>query len=218
MKKRQLKGRAQMPDPNRSLFKFKLVWAFDAKGIQPKPQTWYSFDYSGERGLFAEGLDKELRFIWKELLSLCWKNQPLYEGIKWLRPHRCGPLLELYLPAGPAAAGQIAQLERSQGWRELEGHVSQLGFEDFAFRTVCQTHPRQPGNSPGRVNFREFYGFKYLHRNDFIVSSLSQGRLLKVDVYDNIMYHNENHLHTLFGRIQGSESPRLAQTPSTLFG
>ena len=206
MHKKPTKGRALMPDPNHSLFKFKLVWAFDQQGVQPKAQTWFSYDYGCERELFPAGLPKDTRFLWKELLSLCWKDQILYEFIKWLRPHPSEGILELYLPARPQITAQVAQLEADCGWQMLESHVRQLGFTDFAFKSVDKSHPRQAGSSPGCGDFRQFYGFKYLHRNNFIVNSLSQGKLLKVDVYDNLMYHTENYLHTLHGRMQCAPS------------
>lgn len=87
--------------------------------------------------------------------------------------------------------------ENKYGWQLLETYGRSCGFENMRFRTVSRSYPRQPGQSPGLVDFRKFYGFGYFHRNNFIVSSPASGRLLKVDVYDNLMHHCENFLHSL---------------------
>ncbi|SDG72803.1 hypothetical protein SAMN04487996_12293 [Dyadobacter soli] len=197
------KGRAVSPDPNRSLFKFKLTWLPEPNGYQKKSETWYSFDYPIEREMFPEGLDKDLRAQWKTLVALCWKHPELYEFIKWLRPHNKDDDLVLYMPNWDELPPMIPVIEAKYGWGLLENYVHTCGFNDFSFCSVDRSHPRQAGNSPGKTKvFREFYGYKYIHRNDFIVRNLAIGKLLKVDVYDNLMYHSENHLHTMFGRVQ----------------
>jgi hypothetical protein len=200
MKAKPIKGRALRPDPNKSLFKFKLTWAILPDGTQPKSQTWYSYDYSCERQMFPEGLNKELRFQWKKLLQDCWKNPELYEHIKWLRPHVQESILQLYLPNWPGYLDIIRKIEMIYGWVELSNAVKTSGFTDFCFQAVKPVHPRQPGNSPGRKDYTQYYGFKYLHRNDFIIKNLDTGKLLKVDVYDNLMYHSENYLYSLITR------------------
>lgn len=195
------KGRALPPDPNRSLFKFKLTWLPDQNGYQKKSETWYSYDYPVEREMFPEGIDKTLRAQWKQLLAMCWKNDELYEFVKWLRPHNKNDDLILYMPNWPELSALAHAVEAKYGWGLFENYTHTCGFNDFSFCSVDRSHPRQAGNSPGRIDFRQFYGFKYIHRNDFIVTNLATGKLVKVDVYDNLMYHAENHLHTLFGRI-----------------
>lgn len=204
---RKTKGRALPPDPNRSLFKFKLTWLPEPNGYQKKSETWYSYDYAIEREMFPEGLDKTLRAQWKQLLALCWKNEELYEFVKWLRPHNKDDDLVLYMPNWPDHAALAPAIETKYGWGIFLNYAHTCGFNDFSFCTVDRSHPRQVGNSPGRIDFKQFYGFKYVHRNDFIVTNLARGTLVKVDVYDNLMYHSENHLHTLFGRVQTVMEP-----------
>ncbi|MCE7061230.1 hypothetical protein [Dyadobacter sp. CY343] len=204
---KRTKGRALPPDPNRSLFKFKLTWLPEPNGYQKKTETWYSYDYGIERETFPEGLDKNLRAQWKQLLALCWKHEELYEFVKWLRPHNKDDDLLLYMPNWPEINEALQMVESKYGWGLFEAYTHTCGFNDFSFLSVERSHPRQAGNSPGRVDFRQFYGFKYVHRNDFIVTNLAMGKLVKVDIYDNLMYHSENHLHTLFGRIQTVAEP-----------
>jgi len=204
---KRTKGRALPPDPNRSLFKFKLTWLPEPDGSQKKSETWYSYDYGMEREMFPEGIDKELRMQWKQLLAALWKHDELYEYIKWLRPHNKDDNLMLYVPNWPDLSENLPHIEAKYGRGLIENYVHLVGFNDFSLVTVSRTHPTQPGNSPGRVDFRQFYGFKYLHRNDYIVKNLAAGKLVKVDVYDNLMYHSENHLHTLFGRMQTIVEP-----------
>lgn len=201
MIRKPMKARALSPDPNNSLFKFKLSWLDPALPGQVKIQTWYSYDYNTERDCFPHGLDKELRSQWKQLLALCYKHEELYDFVKWLRPYRQGQNLDLYLPNWPELAALMPLLENKYGWQLLEKYGHNCGFETMRFQTVSRSYPRQPGHSPGRVDFRQFYGFAYFHRNNFIISSLTSGRLLKVDIYDNLMYHSENFLHSL-GSIQ----------------
>lgn len=201
------KGRALPPDPNKSLFKFKLTWLPADDGSQKKGETWYSYDYGIEREAFPEGIDKALRMQWKQLLASLWKHDELYEFVKWLRPHNRNDDLLLYLPNWPDLMENVPQIEAKFGWGLFEKYVHMVGFNDFSFQQVARNHPRQASHSPGRIDFRQFYGFKYVHRNDFIVTNLAAGRLVKVDVYDNLMYHPENHLHTLFGRIPTVTEP-----------
>lgn len=204
---RKTKGRALPPDPNKSLFKFKLTWLIEEDGFQKKSETWYSYDYGIERERFPEGLDKDLRAQWKRLLALCWKNEELYELVKWLRPHNKSDNLVLYMPNWPEVMALIPVVETKFGWGLFENYVHMCGFNDFSFQSVDYSHPRQAGNSPGRIDFSQFYGFKYVQRNDFILTNLARGKLVKVDIYDNLMYHSDNHLHTLFGRIQTVAEP-----------
>lgn len=204
---KRTKGRALQPDPNKSLFKFKLTWLPEPNGFQKKSETWYSYDYMIEREAFPEGIGKDLRMQWKQLLALCWKHEELYEYVKWLRPHNSNDILHLYMPNWPELNENVAHIEAKYGWGLFENYVHTCGFNDFSFLSVDRSHPRQAGNSPGRVDFKQYYGFKYVHRNDFIVTNLAQGKLIKVDVYDNLMYHSENHLHTLFGRIPTAIEP-----------
>jgi hypothetical protein len=205
---RRTKGRALPPDPNRSLFKFKLTWLPDADGNQKKSETWYSYDYLIERESFPEGIQKDLRMQWKQLLANIWKHEELYEFVKWLRPHNKDDTLLLYMPNWPEIYESVKMIETKYGWGVLENYVHMVGFNDFALQSVDRSHPRQAGTSPGRVDFKQYYGFKYVHRNDFIVTNLAMGKLIKVDVYDNLMYHSENHLHTLFGRIPAANEPQ----------
>lgn len=195
-----LKARALPPDPNKSLFKFKLSWLDPELPGQVKIQTWYSYDYSTEREVFPCGLDKDLRSQWKQLLALCYKHYELYDFIKWLRPCKNNQSLDLYLPNWPELRAMIPELENKYGWQLLEAYGHNCGFETMQFQTVSRSYPRQPGHSPGRIDFRQFYGFGYLQRNNFIVTSLASGKLLKIDIYDNLMYHSENHLHSLVSR------------------
>jgi hypothetical protein len=197
MIKKPLKARALPPDPNRSLFKFKLSWMDPQVCGQIQIQTWYSYDYNTEREAFPQGLDKELRGQWKQLLGLCYKHSELYDFVKWLRPYKQGEHLDLYLPNWPELSAMISRLESSCGWQLLEAYGHSCGFESLGFQTVSRSYPRQPGHSPGRMDFRQFYGFGYFQRNNFIVSSLASGKLLKVDIYDNLMYHSENFLHSV---------------------
>ena len=203
--KKQTKGRALPADPNKSLFKFKLSWSPQPDGSLPKTQTWYSYDYSSEREIFPEGIGKDLRLQWKQLLSLCWKHQELYELIKWSRPYSQDNHLYLFMPNWPELTANIALIEEKYSKQLLEGYIKSCDFDDFSFEPVKRSHPRQPGQSPGRSDFRQFYGFKYLQRNDFIITNLATGRLLKVDTYDNLMYHSKNYLHTLFDRSSITE-------------
>ncbi|SEJ69415.1 hypothetical protein SAMN04487995_5982 [Dyadobacter koreensis] len=200
---KKLKGRALRPDPNESLFKFKLSWADEHCPQQLKIQTWYSYDYSSERSAFPCGLSKELRERWKRLLGLCWKHDELYEFVKWLRPHQKGELLELYLPNWPQIPAMIPALEKSGAWPVLQSYGQSCGFNAIEFKSVSRTHPRQPSHSPGQTNFKQFYGFGYVQRNNFIAASLASGKLLKIDIYDNLIYHSENYLHSFL-------SPHLA--------
>ena len=201
------RSRALRPDPNTSLFKFKLSWADGQSPPGITTQTWYSYDYSAERAAFPCGLDKELRQHWKKLLALCWKHEELYAFVKWLRPYAQGDRLALYLPNWPELTEMMPQLESRYGWGLLESYGKGCGFARMSFRTVSRAHPRQPGHSPGRTDFRQFYGFGYFQRNHFILSSLASGRLLKVDIYDNLMYHSENYLDTLWGKGQQASFP-----------
>ncbi|WP_159478739.1 hypothetical protein [Dyadobacter sp. 3J3] len=195
----QQKSRALRPDPNLSLFKFKLSWVNPDKPAESKIQTWYSYDYSSERLAFPHGLDKELRSEWKQLLVLCYKHPELYDFVKWLRPFKQGQCLDLYLPNWPELTAMIPGLESRYGWQLLESYGQSCGFKNLSFQTISRSYPRQPGHSPGRVDYKQFYGFGYFHRNNFIVNSLASGKLLKVDIYDNLMYHSENFLHSLPG-------------------
>jgi hypothetical protein len=197
MIKKPLKARALPPDPNQSLFKFKLSWLDASLPGKVKIQTWYSYDYNTEREAFPGGLDKDLRSQWKQLLTLCYKHAELYDFVKWLRPYKKEQSLALYIPNWPELRAMMPLLENKYGWQLLEGYGRICGFDSMHFQTVGRSYPRQPGHSPGRVDFRQFYGFGYFHRNNFIVSSLATGKLLKVDIYDNLMYHSENFLHTL---------------------
>ena len=206
---RKLKGKALLPDPNKSLFKFKLSWSDPQNPGSTKIQTWYSYDYSCEREVFPFGLEKELRMQWKQLLSLCWKHDELYAFVKWLRPHKRAGYLELYLPNWPEMMQMIPALEDKYGWKLLESYGQSCGFDALCFQTVNRSHPRQPGHSPGRIDFRQFYGFGYLQRNNFIVNSLDSGRLLKVDIYDNLMYHSENHLQSLLSKHLHNQNPEI---------
>ncbi len=201
------KGRALQPDPNKSLFKFKLTWLPEQDGSQKKSETWYSYDYAVEREAFPEGIPQAMRMQWKKLLASLWKHEELYEYVKWLRPHNDNDDLVLYLPNWPDLAETGAIAEAKFGWAMFERYVHMVGFNDYSFKQVERSHPRQAGHSPGRVDFRQYYGFKYVQRNDFIVTNLATGRLVKVDIYDNIMYHSENHLHTLFGRLAAQPDP-----------
>jgi len=213
---KRTRGRALPPDPNRSLFKFKLTWLPEPGGYQKKPETWYSYDYGIEREMFPEGLDKSLRAQWKHLLGLCWKYEELYEFIKWLRPHNKDDHLVLYIPNWPEIAALAPVVEAKFGWSLFQSYAHTCGFADFSFASVGRSHPRQAGSSPGRIEFRDFYGFKYVHRNDFIATNLATGRLVKVDIYDNLMYHSENHLHTLFGRIEPDPQAIRGGLPKSL--
>ena len=197
MIRKPLKARALPPDPNTSLFKFKLSWLDPELPGHVKIQTWYSYDYDSERQGFPCGLDKELRSQWKQLLALCYKHTELYDFVKWLRPYKQSESLDLYLPNWPELTAMIPLVENKYGWQLLEAYGHSCGFERLSFQTVSRSYPRQPGHSPGRVDFRQFYGFGYFHRNNFIVSSLASGRLIKVDIYDNLMYHSDNFLHSL---------------------
>ncbi|GLU57377.1 hypothetical protein Dfri01_68380 [Dyadobacter frigoris] len=201
MIRKSIKARVLPPDPNRSLFKFKLSWLDPSQPGQIKIQTWYSYDYDSERQVFPCGLDKELRSEWKQLLALCYKHTELYDFVKWLRPYKKEQRLDLYLPNWPELSAMIPLVENKYGWQLLEAYGHSCGFESLSFQTVSRSYPRQPGHSPGRVDFRQFYGYGYFQRNNFIVSSLASGRLIKVDIYDNLMYHSDNFLHSL-GSIQ----------------
>jgi hypothetical protein len=191
------RSRAHPPDPNESLFKFKLTFASTDKTQAPTVQTWYSYDYLDERGLFPKGLSKQMRACWKQLLDDCWKNAQLYETVKWLRPVADEQSLHLYLPNWSGYLSKLKLVEDTLGWSALESAVKNAGYDDFLFRSVQASHPRQPSDSPGRKDFTSFYGFQYLQRNNFIVDSLHCGKIIKIDIYDNLMYHTENHLHTL---------------------
>lgn len=194
MKKRL---RALAPDPNQSLFKFKLSFSADGANQAVTTQTWYSFDYQHERALFPAGLSKQMRDYWKHLLARCWQQPQVYETIKWLRPHTHGPILELYLPNWPGFTDKLKFIENTNGWTHLETAVKDSGFEDFCFKLVESKHPRQPSNSPGKNDFTTYFGFQYLTRNNYIIENLHNGKLIKIDIYDNLMYHSENHLHTI---------------------
>jgi len=197
MIKKALRARVLPPDPNQSLFKFKLSWLDPFQPGRVKIQTWYSYDYESERQAFPCGLDKELRSQWKQLLALCYKHTELYDFVKWLRPYRRELSLDLYLPNWPELTAMIPLIENRYGWHLLEAYGQSCGFQSLSFQTVSRSYPRQPGHSPGRVDFRQFYGFCYFHRNNFIVSSLASGNLIKVDIFDNLMYHSDNFLHSL---------------------
>ncbi|TKT85747.1 hypothetical protein [Dyadobacter frigoris] len=197
MIRKPLKARALPPDPNKSLFKFKLSWIDPELLGQIKIQTWYSYDFNTEREAFPQGLDKELRTKWKQLLALCYKHPELYDFVKWLRPYTQDQNLDLYLPNWPELTAMIPLIENKYGWQLLENYGQSCGFEHLSFQSVSRSYPRQPGHSPGRVDFRQFYGFGYFQRNNFIVSSMASGRLIKVDIYDNLMYHSDNHLHSV---------------------
>lgn len=201
---KQPRSRALRPDPNLSLFKFKLSWAGELSPAEIKTQTWYSYDYSTERAAFPCGLDKDLRIHWKQFLGLCWKHDELYEFVKWLRPHVNKGRLDLYLPNWPEIPDMLPVLENKYGWNMLESYCQSCGFTGLSFQTINRSHPRQAGHSPGRTDFSRFYGFGYFQRNNFILSSLACGKLLKVDVYDNLMYHSENYLFTLWGKDKES--------------
>lgn len=200
--KRLTKGRAIQPDPNKSLLKFRLTWLPSPSGDTKKNETWYSYDYQVEREMFPEGLSFELRKQWQQIIAKCWKNEDLYEWLKWIRPHNDGKdtLLSLYLPNWNEILSQCAAIEEKYGSSYISSLAKHVGFDDVSFLTIDRKHPRQVGHSPGKMDFKTLYGFKYLHRNDYIVTNLASGKLLKVDVYDNLMYHSENHLHTLYGR------------------
>ncbi|WP_147300436.1 hypothetical protein [Dyadobacter luteus] len=194
--KHKSRVRALTPDPNQSLFKFKLSFSPSGGHNAISTQTWYSFDYIHEREVFPAGLSKQMRDYWKHLLASCWKSTDLYETLKWLRPHSQQHILELYLPNWPGFTDKLKLIENTIGWTELETAVKHSGYEDFCFKLVGSKHPRQPSNSPGRNDFTAYYGFQYLQRNNYILENLHNGKLIKIDIYDNLMYHSENHLYT----------------------
>lgn len=191
------RSRALAPDPNHSLFKFKLSFTPTAPHKEITTQTWYSFDYLHERALFPAGLNKEMRIYWKQLLARCWQSAEAYEAIKWLRPHAKGCILDLYLPNWPGYTEKLKYIENTSGWAVLETAIKDSGYEDFCFKLVESTHPRQPSNSPGKNDFKNYFGFQYLQRNNYILENLHKQKIIKIDIYDNLMYHSENHLYTL---------------------
>jgi hypothetical protein len=196
------KGRALPPSPNESLFKFKLTWRPDSETGFQKKETWYSYDYGVERERYPRGLDLDTRRAWQVFLQMCWKHEELYEFLKWARPHTAAHnVLHIYLPNWAELIQQRQHIQAKYEHTLLETYTHTADWNDVEFRATDPAYPKQPGTSAGRAGiFRDCYGFKYLHRNDFIVTNLASGRLLKVDIYDNLMYHTENHLHTLLGR------------------
>jgi len=103
---------------------------------------------------------------------MCYRHEELYDFVKYLWPNRQGQRLDLYLPNWPEFSALMPRHENKYGWQLLEIYGRRCGFENMRFQTVSRSYPRQPGHSPGRVDFRKFYGFGYFHRNNFIVSAV----------------------------------------------
>ncbi|UHG90088.1 hypothetical protein [Spirosoma oryzicola] len=190
-------GSACKSDPQQSLFKFFLYFhettdEYRSKG--GKPWVWYSFDKPEERAMFPDGLPRDLRTIFGDLLYKSYRWPDLYAFLRdchpvWQTGTDGSSLLNLYMSekAGAQLQEIAAKYEETITYLMQQVNVPLWRINYKAnTRTV-------PGFSPMRKRTTDYYGIKCFKKNAAVSAWFSTRKLKMVKVFDNRCYHVDNH-------------------------
>ncbi|MFN8353188.1 MAG: hypothetical protein U0Y10_01975 [Spirosomataceae bacterium] len=186
------------PDPNKSLFKYQLKWA--DTGIN-QPKTFYSFDKIEERGLFCEGISKELRLCWRKFLDEIPDDCLQFFG-------NCYPqelkdihadsliLIDIHYINLPTNNELINYLSKVYG---ESNYIRKALLESgLAYRKLVKIDPSSKEPKPSHcpkyhkdvATFNGLVAGKRWYINP--KNKFKERGLLEVQVYDNLCYHSDN--------------------------
>jgi hypothetical protein len=200
MKRAKSSKSALKPNPEQSLFKFRLYFHESTDEYRAKngqPWVWYSYDLEEEREMFPPGLTPDLRYIHTELLKRAYKWPDLFNFFK-----ECYPAHQLRVNADPKLIYYIPKhlfpqtndISTRYG-TTVHALLKQLGVDEQDWTTVFATKGNIiPGFSPIKLPNTEFYGPDYFQRNPQVSYWLTARKLKMVKVYDNRCYHANNEI------------------------
>lgn len=181
-----------------SLVKFILRFG---QGDAPRKQlTCYSRDFESERKLFLPGLDRATRRHWLGLLNAEEiRLQPeLYDLLRGFRPHYVAAenTLVIFYPPAARQAFAVAWEEHQEAFNEA---LHALNLDQFSPRELDPVrHERQIrllAHSVQHEGWRHLNVFRQLHVR--YGADVRDGKILGIDLFDNLDYSPDNHLRTL---------------------
>lgn len=207
MKRAKSSKSALKPNPEQSLFKFRLYFHESTDEYRAKngqPWVWYSYDLEEEREMFPPGLTPDLRYIHTELLKRAYKWTDLYDFLKECYPTyqlraEADPILNIYMPKHVLPL--LNDISARYG-ATLGALMHQLGVTNWQVNHAPKSRTI-PGFSPIKLPNTEFYGPDYFQRNPQVSYWFATRKLKMVKVFDNRCYHPNNRI----GDIEQEEYP-----------
>ncbi|GAB3753868.1 hypothetical protein [Spirosoma pomorum] len=200
-------GSACPSSPQDSLFKFRLYFhelTDEYRSKNGQPWVWYSFDKPDERAMFPDGLPRDLRTIYGQLLYNSYRWPDLYNLLRechpvWRTSQDGESELNLYMASHVLNHAQAISAKYED---TVEMLMHQAGVKHWRMNHKPNSRT-VPGLSPMRKRSVDYYGLKRFRKNATVSAWFSTRKLKMVEVFDNRCYHVEN----LFCRIEQNEYP-----------
>jgi hypothetical protein len=220
--------------PDFSLFKYKLFYSQgDTDTHRNQPKILYSHDMPHEREMFREGLSYALRSRWQNFLSLIPNDAYGFFGLAYpswngkYQDHEVMPLVILYDQSDQGKKELLKQAysdsQLLSGIAQESGLIMQkiisingrttpppVGYSPRYHADYEKLQQGQPPKLNGLVAVRN-----WLDRNFGINPSL-----IKIEVYDNLCYHQDNHMTTWYYHQQPKQTyqTNISKQPRTFAG
>ena len=212
-------------NPDLSLFKYKLFWG-QLSNTEQQPKILYSFDRQNERELFRAGLPFELRNKWVAFLNAIPDDAYSLLGLSYptvIEQDNTHWLIEILIEDTPsnqehlktllnkyAQSREIGNIAYGVGLRirkisPISVHVSKLPRIGYSPR-YHQDYLALQGGGSLTLN-----GLTYV-KTWFDRNFANNPNLLNIEVYDNLCYHQDNHMTTWHYRNQPQNAASDTQT------
>lgn len=214
-----VRDRTLKPDPNQSLFKYKLHWLPTTNPQATQPKILYSFDRQSERNLFRTGLSHLLRTRWTTFLGNLPDDAYSFFGLAYpvllSQSPDGGFNIEVYFDGNPVNADKLKALIEAYKDNKLIGScANDVGLNIKKTTPVLSKDAPRIGYSPryhkdieaikngGTISLNGLCAVK-----KWFDTNLDQSTLIKIEVFDNICYHQDNYICTWQYRSVPQSSP-----------